>query len=95
MRQEPTIIDMTIEGGFASPEPEQKPPFSTQVMVWASAIAALAMAGAIAVFAIWLLAFLIPIAIIAALLAYAAFRFQLWRSGGSADRIVIRWPPRR
>ncbi len=95
MNQRPTIIDMTIEGDFVAPPPDEKPPFSARIMLWAAAIAGLAISCAVAVFALWLLAFLIPLVVIAALIAYAAFRFQLWRSGGSVQSFTFQWPPRR
>ena len=95
MTQEQTPIEMTIEGEFVRPMPEGKPPLGTRVLVWAAVIAALAGAGVVAVFAIWLLAILIPIALLAAVLAYAAFRYHLWRSGGSVQTLSFRWPPRR
>ena len=95
MTQHPTIIEMTIEGDFADPPPNDKPPFAARVMVWAAAIAAIAVAGAVAVFALWLLAFLIPIALLAALAAYVAFRIQVWRGVASGNSYTFRWPPRR
>jgi len=94
MTQHPTIIEMTIEGDFADPPPNDKPPFAARVMVWAAAIAAIAVAGAVAVFALWLLAFLIPIALLAALAAYVAFRIQVWRGVASGNSYTFRWPPR-
>ncbi len=95
MTQHPTIIEMTIDGEFADPPPAAKPPFGARVMVWAAAIAAIAVAGAVMVFAIWLLALLIPVALLAALAAYVAFRIQVWRGAASGNNFTIRWPPRR
>ncbi len=95
MTQHPTIIEMTIDGDFADPPPAAKPPFGARVMVWAAAIAAIAVAGAVMVFAIWLLAFLIPVALLAVLAAYVAFRIQVWRGAASGNNFTIRWPPRR
>ncbi len=74
---------MTLEGEFVSPSPPPKPPLATRVMIWAVVIAVLAASLVVAVFALWLLAFLIPVALVAALIAYLSFRYQLWRSGGS------------
>ena len=64
-------------------------------MVWAAAIAAVAVAGAVMVFALWLLAFLIPVVLLAALVAYVAFRVQVWRGAASGNTYTLRWPPRR
>lgn len=95
MTQHPTIIEMTIDGDFADPPPNAKPPFGARVMVWAAAIAAVAVAGAVMVFALWLLAFLIPVVLLAALVAYVAFRVQVWRGAASGNTYTLRWPPRR
>ena len=43
-------------------------------------VAVLAGALAVAVLALWLLAALIPIAVVAGVIAWAAIRFQLWRT---------------
>ena len=58
-------------------------------------IAAIAVSCAVAVFALWLLAFLLPVAAVAALVAYAVFRYQMWRGGGSIRGGTIRYVRRR
>ena len=95
MGKEPAILDMTIEGEFVTPPlggPHSgKPPLGARLLFWAIVLAAVAFAGVIAVFALWLLAFLIPLALLAALVAYVAFRIQLWRNGGSIQAGRYRW----
>lgn len=91
MTQKPPILEMTLEGGFVGPPPNAKPPLGTRVLIWAAAVAAIAVSCAVAVFAIWLLAVLIPVALVAAAIAYGVFRYQMWRHGGSVPRGTIRW----
>lgn len=95
MTQEPRHLEMTIKGEFVSPPPEPKIPLGTRVLAWAAAVAAMAAAGVIAVFALWLLMVLIPLALLIALLVYLAFRYQLWRNGGSIQVGTFRWERRR
>ena len=68
----PHIIDMTPDGEFAS----SAPPLSAQILRTAVLIAAIA--GTVAV-ALWLALILIPVAVGAALVAYAAFRYRMWK----------------
>ena len=86
---------MTLEGEFVSPPPNAKPPLGTRVLIWSAAIAAIAIGCAVAVFALWLLAVLIPVALIAAVIAYGVFRYQMWRNGGSVPGGTIYWVRRR
>jgi membrane protein YdbS with pleckstrin-like domain len=95
MTQKPPILEMTLDGGFVGPPPNAKPPLGTRVLVWAAVIAAIAMSCAVAVFALWLLAVLIPVALVAAVIAYGVFRYQMWRNGGSVPGGTLRWDRRR
>ena len=65
----------------------RRPPVSARIFAWAIVIAVVAAALAIAALALWFALILIPIVLAAALIAWLAFRYQLWRAGG-------RWPPR-
>lgn len=73
-------IDMRPDGSFREP---QKPPLATRIFFWAVLIATIAGGIIVATLALWVALTLIPLAIGAAIVAYLAFRFQLWRSGGS------------
>lgn len=68
---------MRIDGSFRSP---QRPSFLTRIFVWGVGIAVIAGGLAVAAFALWLALILVPVALIAGLIAWAAFRFQLWRA---------------
>ncbi len=99
MTQKPPILEMTIEGEFVDPPQPPRVPFGTKVMIWSAAVAAIAVACAVAcavaLAALWLLAFMIPVALIAAAVAYGVFRYQMWRSGGSNTGRTIYWVRRR
>ncbi len=79
-RFERPIIDMTPDGRFAGPP---STPVASQLFRYAVVLAVIAGAGAVAALLLWLAFLLIPIAIGAALIAYVAFRWQLWRRRGA------------
>jgi hypothetical protein len=95
MTKEPPILEMTIQGDFVDsprgPPRTRRVPLGTRVLIWASVFAAISIACAVAVFALWLLAVLIPIALVAAVIAYGVLRYQMWRNGGSLPGATIRW----
>ena len=73
-------IDMRPDGSFRGPA---KPPLAARIFFWAILVATITGAVVIAALALWVALALIPLAIGAAIVAYLAFRFQLWRSGVS------------
>ncbi len=72
------VIDMTADGQFIGVTRGGPPPLSVRIIAGAVLVAVLAGAFAIAALALWLALTLIPIAIAGALIAYGAFRVQLW-----------------
>lgn len=82
----PPQFDMLLDGRFRMP---RRPTLPMRVAGVALVIAVLAGTLAIAALVLWLAVALIPIAIVAGLVAWAALRFQLWRSrrspGGPPD----------
>lgn len=80
MNQRPPELDMTIEGEFRTPP---KPPLLNRILLWAVIVAVLAGALVFAALALWLALIILPIAIGAALIAWAIFRYQAWRASGS------------
>ena len=82
-RQRTVIIDMTPDGEFRAP-PGAGARLSWPTRIAATAALAALILGAItlAAFAFWLAVTLLPVILIAALIAYGAFRFQLWRGRG-------------
>jgi len=75
------IIDMTLEGGFVSPPPLSSPPLGARIMVWAVVAMVLAMTVLIVAVAFWFVVMILPLVLGAALVAYLALRYQLWRAG--------------
>ncbi len=76
-------IDMSPDGSFREPV---KPPLSARILFWAILVATIAGSIVVAALALWVALALIPLVLGAAIVAYLAFRFQLWRYGGSAGR---------
>lgn len=72
----PPQLDMTPDGGFRQPP---RAPLATRIAAIALVVAVLAGTLAVAILVFWFALALIPVAIIAALIAWAAFRVQLWR----------------
>ncbi len=79
----PPEIDMLPDGSI---RPPVRPPIMTRVFLWAVIIATLAGALSLAAFALWIALIILPVALGAAVIAYVAFRFQLWRARGSGRR---------
>jgi hypothetical protein len=82
------VIDMTPDGRFARPPGS---PFAEQVLRIAVLVALITGALALAALVLWAALVLIPVALGAALVAYAAFRWRVWRArrdlfgGGGRD----------
>ncbi len=85
MRQHRTIIiDMTPEGEFRRPPGlagRGPTPWLFRLAAIGALVAVIAGALALAAFAFWLAVTLLPVMILAAVIAYVAFRVQLWRAG--------------
>ena len=86
-RFEEPPLEMTVEGEFREPPP---PPLATKIARAAIVVAVLAGIGALALLAFWAALALIPIALGAAVVAWAAIRFQQWRD---RDRFGGRFGP--
>jgi hypothetical protein len=74
---------MLADGSFRVPPPPPRPPILTRIFIWAAVIAVITGALAVAAFALWIALILIPVAVAAAVIAWLAFRFQLWRARSS------------
>lgn len=81
---------MRLDGSFRAPP---RPSFLTRVFVWGAGIAVIAAGLALAAFALWLALILVPVALIAGLIAWGAFRFQLWRARTAARHSRDVWRP--
>jgi membrane protein implicated in regulation of membrane protease activity len=85
-RNRPPDLDMTIDGEFVSPP---KPPLSTRIMFWAIVAAVIAGGLSLAALALWVALVILPVALGAAVIAWAMFRYRVWRAqrsfGGQRD----------
>ena len=73
----PPELDLLPDGSFRP----RRAPMASRIFAWAIVIAAVAAALAVAAFALWFALVLIPVVLVAALIAWLAFRFQMWRAG--------------
>jgi predicted lysophospholipase L1 biosynthesis ABC-type transport system permease subunit len=74
-------LDMTPDGQFVGPRP---PTAVEKLLRYAIIVAVIAGLAALAALALWLALVLIPIALAAALVAYAVFRWRVWRMSRAA-----------
>jgi len=86
----PPELDMTPEGEFTNPPAS---PLVTGVVRWAILVAVVAGGLAVAAVALWFALMLVPVVIAAALVAWGAFRFQLWRARRAAAGRPVIWRP--
>lgn len=75
-------LEMTIDGKFVSPPTA---PLSTRIMMWAIIVAVVAGALSIAAFALWLALIILPVVFVASLVAWAMFRYRVWRAQRSVS----------
>ena len=80
----PPELDLLPDGSYRP----RRPPISARIFAWAVVIAVVAAALAVAAFALWFALLLIPVVAVAGLIAWLAFRYQVWRAGRGP------WPPR-
>ncbi len=73
----PRIIDMTPGGDFVAPP--ARPNWAVRLGVGAALVAAVAGGLAVAAIFLWIASILIPVALVAGLVAFAAFKLQNWR----------------
>jgi hypothetical protein len=76
-QRRPPELDMTINGEFVVPP---KPPISTRILMTAIVIAVLAGALCVAAFALWIALIILPVAFAAGIVAWAMFRYRVWRA---------------
>lgn len=89
-QSKPPELDMTLEGEFVEPP---QPPIAAKIMFWALIIAVVAGAISLAAFALVIALWLLPVAVGAAVIAWAVFRFQAWRAKRSLSGQRNLWSP--
>jgi fatty acid desaturase len=72
----PPEIELLPDGSYRP----RRPPIAARVFAWAVVIAIVAGAFAVAALALWFALILIPVVVVAGLIAWLAFRYQLWRT---------------
>ena len=78
--QERKVFFLTLRPGAAYGVEVRRPSWPMRIALAAAVLALLAGGVALALLAFWLAMILLPIAILAALIAYAIGRFELWRA---------------
>jgi hypothetical protein len=78
----PPELDLLPDGRYRP----RRPPIAARVFTWAVIVAVLAAGLALAALALWFALILIPVMLVAGLIAWAALRYQLWRAGASFRR---------
>ncbi len=72
----PPEIELLPDGSYRT----RRPPIAARIFAWAVVVAAVAGALAVAAFALWFALILIPVVVVAGLIAWLVFRYQLWRA---------------
>ena len=86
MSNRPPTIDMTPEGQFRPAPRPPGVPLSFKLLVGGVIVAVLAGAAAVAALAVTLVSMLLPVIVIAAVVAWASFKYRQWRARGTALR---------
>ena len=73
----PPELDLLPDGSYRP----RRQPVAARIFAWAIVIAVVAGALAVAALALWFALILIPVMLVTDLIAWLAFRFQLWRTG--------------
>jgi hypothetical protein len=89
-QRRPPELDMTVDGEFVSPP---RPPLSSRILLGAIVVAAVAAALCLAAFALWIALLILPVAVGAAIVAWAMFRYRVWRAQRSAGGQRNLWRP--
>jgi hypothetical protein len=80
IRQDGRTIEMDPNGSL------QRASLTNRILFWAVVVAVVAGAALFAVLAFWIAMILIPVAVGAAIVAWAMLRFRLWQAGRGVRR---------
>ncbi|MEA2726113.1 MAG: hypothetical protein QOF70_588 [Acetobacteraceae bacterium] len=89
-QRRPPELDMTINGEFVAPPTA---PISSRILMWAIVVAVLAGALSLAALALWVALIILPVAFAAAVVAWAMFRYRVWRAQRSMAGHRNLWRP--
>jgi hypothetical protein len=87
----PPELEMNLQGEFVTP---RKPPVSARILFWAIVVAAVAGAITVAAIAMWVAAMILPVALVAGVVAWAMWRYRLWRMQRTMAGQRGVWQPR-
>ena len=76
-QRRPPEVAMTLDGEFVSPPTA---PITSRILMWAVVIAIIAGGLSLAAFALWLALLILPVALGAGIIAWAMFRYRMWRA---------------
>ena len=94
MIRRPPTIDMLPDGSFHTQPRWVLVPFSTKLMLGAALVAVLAVSIAAAALPIWVVSLVLPVIVIAGVVAWAMYRYQRWQSRRGQRDVVPRHPGR-
>jgi fatty acid desaturase len=83
----PPELDLLPDGSYRT----RRAPIAARIFGWAVVVAVVAAALALAAVALWVALILVPVVVVAGLIAWVAFRYQVWRAT-TARRTTI-WRP--
>jgi len=86
----PPELDMTINGDFVVPP---RAPVTSRILAWAIVVAVLAGALSLAALALWVALLILPVAVGAAVVAWAVLRYRFWRAQRSVVGQRSVWRP--
>jgi membrane protein implicated in regulation of membrane protease activity len=89
-QRNPPELEMTLNGEFVSPPTA---PITSRILMWAIVVAVMAGALSVAAFALWLALIILPVAFGAAVVAWAMFRYRVWRAQRSVGGQRGIWRP--
>jgi hypothetical protein len=89
-KRRPPELDMTLEGEFVAPP---KVPITQRILTWAILVAVITGAVSLGAFALWLALLILPVALGAAAVAYAMYRYSAWKAQTSVGGQRNVWRP--
>ena len=92
MVQRPPTIDMLPDGTFRAPPQPPRVPFSLKLGVGAVLVAVVGLSLSVAALAIWFVSLILPVVVIAGVVAWGALRFRRWQLLRGAGHVVPRQP---
>ncbi|HYZ64748.1 MAG TPA: hypothetical protein VE650_20020 [Acetobacteraceae bacterium] len=79
MNRIPPTLDMLPDGSFRSPPPPTGVPLSTKLLFGAVLVAMVAGAIAVAAVAVWVLSMVLPVLVVAGVVAWGLIKYRRWQ----------------